>query len=332
MYSKKCVQRHLISWVLITTLILFGISESLAAEKKLLTWGTTQSTSGFFSFYVFAAKLLNENIPNINVTVRSTAGSIINNRLLEKREIDIGVSDTALIAKRLKGEDPFKGQPYPDLRTLYIHMANPLQFVVSKKSGIKSIYDLEGKLFTPGMLGGGTATMTMAIFDTLGIHPKIRSSGYADALEAMKNEQIVGIGKTGVPDSSIIELAASMDIRILSFSDADQEKILENVPGLGKIVVPAGMYPGVDEFKTFEMQYVDFVRKDFPADIAYEWVKLLWENRAEIKKVNSLFVSDRLIDLTLAGKAGYLHPGVIKLYRELGYTVPKRLIPPEMGE
>lgn len=44
-----------------------------------------------------------------------------------------------------------------------------------------------------------------------------------------------------------------------------------------------------------------------------------------------MFVGDRLVEVSLGVKANYMHPGAIKFYRELGLTVPKILIPPEMG-
>lgn len=283
-------------WLIFLVIILWnftGSYESRAAERKSLTWGTTQSTSGPFALYVVMAKMLNSKIPEINVTVRSTGGSVMNARLMEKGEIDIGVSDTSITWKAIHGKPPFEGKPFPDLRILHVTMTNPLQYVVSERSGIKDIQGLEGKLLCPGMLGGGTEKMTADIFEVLGIHPKYRYSNYADAIEAMKNENIVGIGKAGVPDSSILDVASAMKIRILSFSDDQIDKIVKNVVGLRKVVVPSGMYPGVGEFKTVEMEYVDLVKKDFPKEIAYKWLKTLWENRAEIQKTQSMFVGDR---------------------------------------
>jgi hypothetical protein len=93
------------------------------------------------------------------------------------------------------------------------------------------------------------------------------------------------------------------------------------------------MYPGVGEFKTVENQFCDYVRKDFPAEVAYKIVKTIWQHRAEIKRMWPFFVGDRFTEVALETKiGGYLHPGAVKFYRELGMTVPKNLIPPEMGE
>lgn len=74
------------------------------------------------------------------------------------------------------------------------------------------------------------------------------------------------------------------------------------------------------------------MRKDFPAELAYKIVKTIWENRVEIKKAAPTFLDDRLTEVSLGVKTNYMHPGAVKFYRELGLTVPKNLIPPEMGE
>lgn len=330
MFSKKSSSFWLISWVIIL-LIYGGLYESPAAEKKPLTWGTTSTTSGTFTYYVAAAKVLNGKIPEINLTIRSTGGGVHNTRLLEKREVDIGALDTRLAWDAIQGMGPFK-EKFPDIRLLNVSAVNPLQFVVSEKSGIKDIYGLEGKLYCPGMLGGTTEQIGMEVCRIFGVRPKLRHMSYADALEAMKNETIVGFVKYGAPDSSILDVASAMKIRILSFSEGDMEKILKNVVGLRRIVVPAGTYPGVGEFKTVANEWSDYVRKEFPAELAYKIVKNIWENRADIKLANPMFLEDAFPEVTTKVRVTYLHPGAVKFYREIGLTVSKPLIPPEMGE
>ena len=312
-------------------LVLAGSFPSWAAEKKAVTWGSTASTSGLFAYFVATAKILNDRIPEMNVTVRSTGAGVHNARLMAQQEVDIGAIETGLIDEAMKGEGPFKGKPNPGLRLLYVNMTNALQFIVSEKSGVKDAYGLEGKSYTPGMLGSGAERAAIGIFRTLNIQPKLRHMSYADAIEAMKNEQIIGFVKYGIRDASILDVASAMKIRFISFSDRDMEKIIKNVPGFRKTMVPAGLYPGMGAFQTMENEWGDYVHKEFPELLAYKIVKTIWENRAEIQKTSPVFVGDRLPDVALGVKVGYLHPGAIKFYRELGLTVPKNLIPPEMG-
>ena len=328
---KKSFSFVLISLVVLLP-ILMGSPESSAAEKKLLTWGTTATTSGVFPWYVFSARILNEKIPEVNISVRGTGGGVHNMRLMEKREVDIGSCPTTNAWDVVQGQGAFKGNPFPDIRLLYVIMTNGLQMVVSEKSGVKTLYDLEGKKFVPGPPGGGIEQYVREIFKILGINPDMPRMGMADQIEAMKDERVIGLAKMGVPDAAILDIASVVKIKILSFSEEDREKIVQKVVGLRKADFPGGIYTGVGPFKSLENEWADYARKDFPADLAYKIVKTLWENRAEIHKMDARFLGDRLPEVTLGVKTNYLHPGAIKFYRELGLTIPKAMIPPEMGE
>jgi TRAP transporter TAXI family solute receptor len=315
---------------MVVSLVGLGLQVSSAAEKKALTWGTTASTSGVFPYYVFAGKLLNDSIPEINITVRATGGGVHNMRMMEKKEIDIGSCPTANSWEVVNGKGPFEGKPFPDVRLLYVIMTNGLQMAVSEKSGVKTLKDLEGKKFCPGQAGGGIERYVTEIFRILGIRPDLRFMSMADSIEAMKDERIIGIAKMGVPDASLLDISSAMKIRILSFTDSEADKVVNNLMGLRKTEFRAGIYPGTGPFKTLENEWSDFVRKDFPADIAYKIVKTLWERRAEITKMDKRFVGDKMWDVTLGVKTNYLHPGVIRFCREQGLTVPANLVPPEM--
>jgi TRAP transporter TAXI family solute receptor len=285
-----------------------------------------------FAYFVGAAKVLNDKLPQVNMTVRATGGGVHNARLLEKGDVDLGAMDSSTAWEAEQGKGNFEGKPYKDLRMLYVSATYALQFAVSEKSGVKTVYDLEGKTICPGMLGGSTERTVVEIFNALGVRAKIRNMGYADAIEAMKNEQIAGFGKRGTPDSSVLDVMSAMKIRIISFSDEDIEKILKVVRGNRKVVVPAGVYQGIGAFKTIENEWADYVRKDFSSDLAYKIVKTIWENREDIKKATPQFLAGRFPEVSLGVNTNYLHPGAIKFYRELGYNVPKILVPPEMGE
>jgi TRAP transporter TAXI family solute receptor len=330
MFREKRLIRICFTVFVLLCLIAIGSGVCSAAERKTLTWGTTASTSGVFPYYVFTAKMLNESVPEVNITVRATGGGIHNMRMMEKAEIDIGSCPTANSWEVVNGKGSFEGKPFPDIRLLYVIMTNGLQMAVSERSGVKTLKDLEGKKFCPGQLGGGIEQYVKEIFRILGIKPDLRFMSMADSIEAMKDERIVGMAKMGVPDASLLDISSAMKIRILSFSDAELDKVVNNVVGLRKTEFPAGVYPGVGPFKTLENEWSDFVRKDFSTDIAYKIVKTLWERRAEIKKMDARFLGDKMWDVTLGVKTNYLHPGVIKFCQEQKLTVPANLVPPEM--
>jgi uncharacterized protein len=333
--SKGCLQFCLV-FLFCIAIVVSGANESLAAQKKMLTWGTSPAATSSFVYFTTAAKILNEKIPEINITVRATGAGVQNVNLLEKGEVDMGATDTGIAHEAYQGKGVFQGKPYRDLRLLFVgHAANPFNFVVTEKSGVKDVYGLEGKLFTPGPLGSGAEKNATDIFRILGVRPNIRQSSWADAMQAIQDGRIIGYSRFGaIPDAGVLETMSTTKIRLLSFSDGDIEKIVKNTIGLRKIAVPSGAYAGIDGFMTVTNEFSDFATKDLPADIAYKIIKVMLENGAEIKRALSSYSGDKLVEVTLGVKTEfvYLHPGVVKFCRDKGYVVPKNLIPPEMGE
>lgn len=318
-------------WYVITAMFLMvfavycGRSEA-AGKRYFITWGTTSPTSSVYSYYGVLAKFLNSEIPNINVTLRATGASVENTKLLQKGEVELGGATSKTMWEARKGIGPFKGHPYLDGRVVYPIASNPLQFVVSEKSGIKSIYDLEGKPFTPGQIGSAAEETSMDILKALGIKPRIRLSSYQDAVEAMKDRSIVGFSVFAVPQAMVINVASVMKIRILSLSEADVKKIVENTVGLAPVVVPAGAYPGVGEFRTVRNQYLEYARKDVPDRIVYQILSVVWKNRAAIKRTFRPFPADQFPEVVLGTNTCPMHPGAVKWYRDKGFSVPERLI------
>ncbi len=321
-------------WGLLASLLVLGGTGAgpRAQDKTELVWGSTSTASGTFAFFPLVAGILNDNIPEINVTVRATGANVHNTRLLQANEIDMGMSDTKTASDASEGKWTFEGNPFPDLRLLYVlHKTNPLQFVVRQDSGVETIADLEGKPFTPGIQGSTAESLTREILLILEVEPDYRPSGYADAIEAVKEQRIVGFAKFAPNDSSILEVFASTPSQIVSFSDEQIDTILANVKGVLPIDVAAGMYPDSAAFRTVQNQVGDMVRKDFPEELAYKIVKTIWEHRLEIAAAYPNFPGADVAEQTLKPKAGvYLHPGAVRFYREIGYEVPEGLIPPEM--
>lgn len=311
----------------------FATTKATAAGKKyLVTFGTTTPTSSVYTYYVNLAKILNQEVPEIQVTVRATGASVVNTKLLAKGEVEFGSSTSNTVWLACKGKGAFKDKPYCDARVAWAIRTPPLEFVVSEESGIKDIYGLEGKIFCPGIRGSAAEQIAQNIFKILAIKPNLRYSSYSDAIDAMKDKRIFGIAKFGMRDAGILQVAAVMKIRVLSLSDQDIDKILKNTVALSKTSWPAGIYPGVGEFQTVAIQHMDYARKDVPEEIVYKMVKAVWKHRADIKKAYAPFLADQFPEVTLSSTTCPMHPGAIRWFREMGYTVPKVLIPPELKE
>ena len=77
------------------------------------------------------------------------------------------------------------------------------------------------------------------------------------------------------------------------------------------------------------------IHKTVPEAVAYEMVKLLWENREELSQLYPV-QPEPLLDFpayAVEKNATYklpFHAGAVKFYRELGVEVPEEMLPPEL--
>ena len=331
---KGCLQFCLV-FLFCIAMVLSGANESLAAQKKMLTWGTSPAATSSFVYFTTAAKILNEKIPEINITVRATGAGVQNVNLLIKGEVDMGATDTGIAHEAYQGKGVSKGNRV-GISACYssgMRLIRLISLLLKRVASRTSTALKEGSY--PGPLGSGARRDATDIFRILGVRPNIRQSSSADAMQAIQDGRIIGYSRFGaIPDAGVLETMSTTKIRLLSFSDGDIEKIVKNTIGLRKIAVPSGAYAGIDGFTTVTNEFSDFATKDLPADIAYKIIKVMLENGAEIKRALSSYSGDKLVEVTLGVKTEfvYLHPGVVKFCRDKGYVVPKNLIPPEMGE
>lgn len=304
---------------------------ALAASKKLLAMGTTQSSSSHYAYFVAVAKVINTNLPDVNITVVETGASVDNINRINKGELDLGMTTIHLQYQAYHGLGPWKGKPIKDQYVLWVYQPAPQNFVVREDSGVKSVYDLAGKPFNPGMRGSATEKTVEAILDALGVTPKYYRGGTEDAVAAIKDKRIVGYVKSGAGlnslDASTLDIATFTSIRLLGFTAEDINKVQAKYPYLSPITVPKGIYKEIPSYQTFAMLIGAVVKKNLPEEFVYRMVKAVWEGFDEQVAAFPSVKGINLPKLTLETCTVPLHPGAIKYYRELGLKVPGNLIP-----
>jgi TRAP transporter TAXI family solute receptor len=304
---------------------------TLAASKKLLAMGTTQSSSSHYAYFVAVAKVINTRVPDVNVTVVETGASVDNINRIKKGELDLGMTTIHLQYQAYHGIEGWKGKAIKDQYVLWVYQPAPQNFVVREDSGVKSVYDLTGKSFNPGMRGSATEKTVENICDALGVTPNYRRGGTEDTVAAIKDKRIVGYVKSGAGidslDASTLDIATFTPIRLLGFGEKDIAKVLEKYPYLSPINVPKGIYKNSPSYQTFAMLIGAVVKKDLPEDLVYKMVKAVCEGFEEQVAAFPSVKGVNLPKLTLETCTVPLHPGAIKYYKELGLKVPENLIP-----
>jgi TRAP transporter TAXI family solute receptor len=303
-------------------------------ETRYMICTATPATSALYSYYVGITKALMEAFPEYQFTVSEVTGAVDSTKRIRSGDVEIGNTMDNVVYESYKGIGGFKDDPNPNTRIMWYYNNTPLQIVVTKESGVKSLADLEGKRFNPGATGTGAATLTTGILKMFGINANLFAASQGDAADAMTSRQIIGVTKTGsIGDSYITQIGASIPINLISLSDDEINSIISEYPYLGITTIPAGTYVGVDyDVKTvFSACAVMSMKDTFTQQEAYEMLTTLYDDPEVRKEWLTAFPEGdvNVAELTLECIATPLHPGTVQYLKEKGHAVPEEYIPPE---
>ena len=306
-------------------------TDGWAASKKLLAMGSTQSSSSHYAYFVAVAKVINARVPEVNISVVETGASVDNINRIKKGDLDLGMTTIHLQYQAYHGLDAWKDKPIKDQYVMWVYQPAPQNFVVREDSVIKSVYDLAGKPFNPGIRGSATEKTVEAILDALGIVPNWVRGGTEDAVAAIKYKRVLGYVKSGAGvdslDASTLDIATFTPIRLLGFTDEEIAKVKAKYPYLSPIAIPKGIYKETPAYKTFAMLIGTVVKKDLPEELVYKMVKAAVEGFDEQGAAYPAIKGVSLPQLTLETCNVPLHPGAVRYYKEIGLKVPDALIP-----
>ena len=311
------------------------------SSKTRLAMGTCPAASGMYPWLAAHGTIINKKVPDLSVTVMESPGGVVENqRRINARQSDFGWGCVCSVWHNMDGTMKWKGNKRDDLRMLAIVITVPVTWFVRADSGIRSLYELEGKPFGTGVPGTVTSTKARGLLESLGISPDLFEAPLGANAQAVKDGRIAGFPKTGAPDSLILQIAARTPIRLLSVSDEDFQKAHKKYPieFSQRGTIPGGSYPGQkkDVF-TYADAYGWTTSNSLPEEVGYQIVKTWYENRADLAKMyaaanNSIrgeLNFPKLSIDSLKGSPIKLHAGAVKFYREIGVTVPDSLVPPE---
>ncbi len=131
----------------------------------------------------------------------------------------------------------------------------------------------------------------------------------------------------GPPTSSILNLAATRDIRLIGLSDEEVANARENEPVFAAYRLKAGMYEGMDEaVQTVSIPNVLVVNADMDEELAYNLTKVLYERIDDLIAVHPA-ANDTTVEFTMESTPVPLHPGALRYYEEVDAEIPDKLRP-----
>ncbi len=277
------------------------------------------------------AKVLYEKM-GIPASVEVGAGSTANVMLINNNQATFGCFNAPTAYEGWNGLGWAKGKKYQDARVI-LHQNNTyFQIYALKKTGIKSIYDLNGKSVGVGPIGGAPHTLFPPLFQELGIKPsRYANAGISDLDTQLRDGMLdANANTTGVPWVAIRETETILDLNVFGVDSKDLAKapnFKQQYPFVAFTNIPKGTYKFNKDFDIETGIFGSFyaVHKTLPDDFVYEVCKKYFEN-PDILIAAHPSAKEAKLEGALFSPIP-LHPGAIKYYREKGLKIPEALIP-----
>jgi len=302
-------------------LFLLVFSAGAFAQKIDLKMMTGPMGGSWYPLGGAIADAIQKEIPGVTLAV-SPGGGVGNVEAIEFGKCDIGFSNSSSGVDGVYGRPPFK-QKMTQMRQLANLYPQFFQIVVLEGSGIKSVADLKGKAIGPGPKGHTGEFAARQALEIYGLSykdmSKVHHVGYSDTVSLMKDGHCDGyLLCTTIPASSIMDLASTRKIRLISLPE-DKIKAMQKLnAGYIKRVIPKGTYVGVD----YDVQGFGFfthliISAKLPDDLVYKITKTMVKNLPRygdvVKDMKGVTPKDLAMDIGIP-----FHPGAIKYYKEVG--------------
>lgn len=316
------------SWVIIGILglIVSLAGTSIAAQKMLI--GSTSASSSHYGYFVAVSQVINEKVAGLETSVVETGATVDNLRRFARNQIDLGLVTTNVLSQAYYGKQDFKDRPVKS-KLLWVYVIAPQNAIVRKDSGITTFADLNGKRFNPGLKGSATEKTSEAVFKVLGIQPDYVRGSTTDIVTAVKDNHITGYVKSGAGlkiDASSRDISTFTPITILSLTEDQAKKINSALPEVSIVDVPAGAGPGIGNYTTWGFAVACSAGLELDEDTAYRIVKAICEDKTIQAAAMASVKGANFVEMTLKYATSPLHPGAIKYFKEVGASIPERLI------
>ena len=303
------------------------VAGTAQAQPKSLTLGTASVGGTYFIYGGVVATLLTEKL-GINVSTQQTQGPNQNVILLNSKQIDLGMTTMGIALQAWNGSGAWtQGKKFDAIRALFPMYDTPFHFIVTEKSGIKSVADLNGKTVGVGPKAGTPGTYFPQMFEALGMKVTIRNGSGSDMAGQLGDGLIDSFAfAAGLPIAAYTEIEAQRPVKFFSFNDKERATLKQKFPELSDAVIPKATYKSMTEDQpTLGVYNFFIVHKELSEDLAYQITKTVLENNEAMVKGHSAAVEtvaknwDRNTFLPF-------HPGAVKYYKEKGITIPGNLI------
>jgi uncharacterized protein len=274
------------------------------------------------------AELISSEIDGYKAVAEVTGASVENMGLIHRQDSDLAIALADTVHQAYYGGERFNGNKLNVLALASLY-PNAIQIVALADSGITSLEDLKGKRVSVGAPGSGTEVNAKALLESNGMSFEdfdVRSLNFNESADALRDGDIdAGFWSVGPPTSSIVSLATTRDIALVSLSKQEVANAREAVPVFAPYTLRAGIYEGLDApTSSIGIPNVLTVNSAMSEDLAYKITKLLFEKVEALRAIHPA-ANDTTVEFSLESTPIPLHPGAVRYYEEIGASIPDNL-------
>ncbi|MBI2881137.1 MAG: TAXI family TRAP transporter solute-binding subunit [Candidatus Tectomicrobia bacterium] len=296
----------------------------VAAQRVEIQLMTASPGGVWFTLGTSMTEILQSALPNLSMSV-GPGGAITNQMAIEMGRSKMGFVHSVSSIMGWRGEEPFK-RPTPKVRWFASIGGAHLHFITLRSANLRFISELKGKRLATLVKGNfGELAARMAL-EAHGLSykdmSKVSYGSFQDGINQLRDGHAdVFVGMMSVPTGSVMELAATRPVRLLSFAPGKVQALAAKNPGFAPSTVPVGAYQGMDlPAETVTNYYGVLVAADLPESLVYDMAKALMDKADRFISAvaaNKWMTAKDLAKNTTSGVIPY-HPGAEKLYRERG--------------
>jgi hypothetical protein len=262
-------------------------------------------------------------IPGLQVQSLPGAG-IANVRGIEEGKTDVGFGNSISTVDAIAGKAPFN-KAHDNVCNVASLYPQYFQVVVPADSGINTIKDVKGKGFATQVKGNTGELIARHVLRVSGMtYSDVKASftnSYTDSVEQVKDNRMhmFSLG-TGIPASSLMDLASARDIKLIDMKDLYEDMRKIN-PAYKLVTIPKGTYPKQDKDVQVIGYYTHVIAAcSLPEDTVYKMTASIMANKDGMAAVYRDM--GKLTPQVMAQDIGVpFHPGAAKWYKEQGITV-----------
>jgi len=293
--------------------------------------------AGYVKSFVMA-DLINKKSSWLRATAVETGGTVDNIKILSKERDKVtkrvGNGSLSTLYDARNAISPFQEKYNGDIRWLSRDVTFLPHFAATDPN-IRTGQDLKGKrLGLPRAGSGGVVLPEHLLKNAWNIYDdvKIEYLGWGGSPQALVDGKVDAAWLSGtlfkgrlVPVPAVEKIVASgVKLHSIPASPADLRAIREKTgfPAYGMTFAPGMLFANqMEEVHIGILANGFFADAELPEDIAYEFVRIFYENYEEFGKHHASLkgISPELI--SQAGAAEECHPGAAKFYKEKGLKI-----------